>query len=133
MKPTEILHNNNLKCTGCREGIISLLLDAGEALSETEIREKLTNKYNRTTFYRSFKTLLESKIIHKIVIDSQLVKYAIDKSVMSKKSHAHFYCMKCNTVKCLESIAFKPHNLPEGYTYSESEILIKGFCNNCKK
>ena len=62
MKPIEILNKHNLKRTSCREGIIQVIINANSALSENEIRERLEGTYDRTTFYRSFKTLEEYNI-----------------------------------------------------------------------
>lgn len=133
MKPIEILNKHNLKRTSCREGIIELVMTAHQALSENEIRERLSAHYDRATFYRSFKTLEEHKIIHKIVIDNQLVKYALDNSVTHKDEHAHFYCNKCNAVKCMDNVPIQKYQLPDGYSDLETEVLIKGTCANCKK
>lgn len=133
MKAIDILNNHSLKRTSCREGIIEIMLNANKALSEVEIRESLTGNYDRTTFYRSFKTLEEHNIIHKIVIDNQIVKYALDTSIIHKKGHAHFFCNECHTVQCLESVTLQNVELPEGYTEEETEIIIKGTCVNCKK
>ena len=107
MRAIDILHTKKLKRTSCREGIIELVMNANEALSENEIRESLVGNYDRTTFYRSFKTLEEHNVIHKIVIDNQLVKYALDNSLANKHEHAHFYCNECETVKCLDEIPVK--------------------------
>ncbi len=133
MKPLEVLHSHNLKRTSCREGILSVIMNARQALSEQEIREQLAGTFDRTTFYRSFKTLLESHIIHKIVVDNQLVKYALDNSITRKREHAHFFCKGCETVTCLDSVPVDPPNLPEGYVASETEVIIKGFCARCQK
>lgn len=132
MKAVDILNNHNLKRTSCREGIIEVVMTAGQALSENEIRARLTGNYDRTTFYRSFKTLEEHKIIHKIVVDNQLVKYALDNSVTHKHEHAHFYCNECDTVKCLDDIPVKQYQLPDGYSNEETEVIIKGTCASCK-
>lgn len=132
MKAVEILNNHNLKRTSCREGIIEVVITAKQALSENEIRERLAGNYDRTTFYRSFKTLEEHKIIHKIVVDNQLVKYALDNTVTNKDEHAHFYCNECNTVKCLENVPVVKYQLPDGYSDVETDVLIKGTCANCK-
>ncbi len=126
-----ILHKHNLKSTGCREGILSVIYNAGHPLSENEIREKLGGNYDRTTFYRSFKTLRENSIIHKIVIDNQLVKYALDNTVTSKQSHVHFYCETCESVKCLDMVPAGIPELPEGFLAYKTEIIIKGCCNIC--
>ncbi|NBC81859.1 MAG: transcriptional repressor [Bacteroidetes bacterium] len=130
-QPIEILGLHNLKRTSCREGIIRVIMSASTALSESEIRERLEGNYDRTTFYRSFKTLVENKIIHKIVVDNQLVKYALDNSVTHKHEHAHFYCNECERVQCLDDVVMPALKLPTGYTLTEMELIIKGLCNQC--
>ena len=132
MKAVDILNRHNLKRTSCREGIIEVIMAANQALSENEIRERLTGNYDRTTFYRSFKTLEEHKIIHKIIVDNQLVKYALDSTVTLKDEHAHFYCNECHTVKCMDTVPVQKYQLPAGYSDGETEVLIKGTCAICK-
>lgn len=131
MKAKDILNSHSLKRTSCREGIIDVIMHSDNALSENEIRERLIGNYDRTTFYRSFKTLEESKIVHKIVVDNQLVKYALDSSVTHKKEHAHFYCNQCDSVRCLDEVELKTPSLPEGYSSTEIEVVIKGVCDLC--
>jgi len=132
MDAHNILNNHHLKRTSCREGIINIVMTANQALSENEIRNRLEGNYDRTTFYRSFKTLEEKNILHKIVVDNQLVKYALDNSVTHNKEHAHFYCNKCNTVKCLDNVPVQHYQLPDGFSDMETEVLIKGLCSDCK-
>ncbi|NOU61950.1 Fur family transcriptional regulator [Marinifilum caeruleilacunae] len=132
MKPAEILNTHKLKRTSCREGILEVVINAGQPLSENEIRENLPGNYDRTTFYRSFKTLEEHQIIHKIVIDNQLVKYALHNSITHKQDHAHFYCNDCDMVKCLDDIPVQKYQLPDGFSDNETEVIIKGTCPKCK-
>lgn len=131
MKPIELLSHHNLKRTSCREGIIKVIMSARTALSENEIRNRLEGNYDRTTFYRSFRTLKENKIIHKIVVDNQLVKYALDNSITSKKEHAHFYCNECERVQCMDAVVMPDLEIPTGYAITEMELIIKGLCNQC--
>ncbi|WP_430813756.1 Fur family transcriptional regulator [Carboxylicivirga sp. RSCT41] len=133
MKPADILKYHNLKRSNCRESIIEVIMTAGKALSETEIREQLTGEYDRSTFYRSFKTLHQHNIIHKIVIDNKVVKYALDKGISNKAEHAHFYCQECQSVKCMDNIPVQNFDLPQGYTNNETVLLIKGTCCECIK
>ena len=107
------------------------MMQAGRAMSEQEIRTQLSAHYDRTTFYRSFKTLEEHSIIHKIVVDAGIVRYAIDPSVFSNPVHAHFYCKQCNNVLCLETVPVASVALPEGFEASDSELIIKGICKTC--
>jgi Fur family ferric uptake transcriptional regulator len=132
MKAVEILNHHQLKRTSCREGIIDLLMTSSQALSENEIREQLAGNYDRTTFYRSFKTLEEHQIIHKLVIDNQMIKYALDNSITHKNEHVHFYCNICHTVRCMETVPTYKYQLPEGYISDETEVIIKGVCANCR-
>jgi Fur family transcriptional regulator, ferric uptake regulator len=129
MRPTDILHYHNLKRTSCREGIIGVIMSTNKALSENEIRERLQGRYDRTTFYRSFQTLEEHKILHKIVVDSQIVKYALGHP--AGNTHVHFFCTECQAVKCLDSVNVQRTSLPEGYSDTETEVLIKGRCTSC--
>ena len=132
MEPLEILQVHKLKRTACREGILSMMLESGHALSENDIKDKLSSNFDRTTFYRSFKTLLEKRIIHKIVVDNQVVKYALDNSITHKNNHAHFYCKQCDSVICLDDVSVGEPQVPQGFEASETEIIIKGVCSNCK-
>ncbi len=113
--------------------MIAVIMSAKQALSEQEIREKLAGNYDRTTFYRSFRTLEENKIIHKIVVDGQQIKYALDNSVTKKREHAHFYCNICHSVRCLESVPVGETVLPDGYAGIKTEVLIKGICASCNR
>jgi Fur family ferric uptake transcriptional regulator len=128
----DILSQRNLKRTSCREGIIDIIMNSDVALSENEIRERLSVNFDRTTFYRSFKTLEENKIIHKIVADNQLIKYSLDNSVTHKKEHAHFYCLECESIRCLDDVPAKTPVLPIGFSGLETEVMIKGICSDCK-
>ncbi len=132
MKPHELLIEHGLKRTSCREGIIAVVESAGHPLSELEIRQRLSGNYDRTTFYRSFKTLEESGIIHKIVIDNSVVRYALAITITQKSNHAHFFCVACGTVHCMESIPIAAPALPDGFTSDETEMIIKGTCKSCK-
>jgi len=133
MKARDILKKHNLKRTACREEILEALLHAEQALAEHEIKERLAGSYDRTTLYRSFKTLEENNIIHRIAIDNQLVKFAIHNDLAHRDMHAHFYCSKCNTVQCMYTLPLPEYHLPDGYSNDDTEVIIKGTCANCKK
>lgn len=132
MQATDILNKFKLRRTSCRQGIIDVVLAADQALSENEISNRLGGQYDRTTFYRSFKTLEEHRIIHKIVVNNLIVKYALDPAVRNKSVHAHFYCSECQTVRCMEDVPVQKYQLPDGYTGEETEVIIKGTCAICK-
>lgn len=131
MDTREILQKHNLVRTSCRQSIIGAMLAAGTAVSEEEIKGKVDGTYDRTTFYRTFKTLIENGIIHKIVVDNQLVKYALTARDEQNHQHIHFYCNHCGKVECIEISEVKKPDLPEGYQEVETELIVKGFCRKC--
>ncbi|MBI0401557.1 Fur family transcriptional regulator [Cyclobacterium marinum] len=133
MSGAEILNFHKLKRTSCREGILKVMLSSKQALSEGEIRDNLKGHYDRTTFYRSFKTLEAKRIIHKVVVDNLFVKYALGNTLNPKKMHAHFFCKDCNSVECLNNTPIPTYPLPDGYTYSDTEVIIKGSCAKCNQ
>lgn len=133
MKAQDILHKHNLVRTSCRQSIIDTIVGSGFAISEEEIKRSIEGTYDRTTFYRSFKTLIENGIIHKIVVDNQLVKYALSESKPVSKNHVHFYCNACGIVECLPGAEIGSPQLPAGYQQVEAELIIKGFCLKCNK
>jgi Fur family ferric uptake transcriptional regulator len=131
MKAEDILHKHNLVRTSCRQSIIDAIVKSGIAISEEEIKRRIEGTYDRTTFYRSFKTLIENGIIHKIVVDNQLVKYALSDNKPISKNHVHFYCNLCGIVECFPDPELKSPQLPKGYKQIEAELIIKGFCEKC--
>lgn len=133
MKAKEILHQHNLVRTSCRQSIIDTIVKTGHAISEEEIKHSAEGTYDRTTFYRTFKTLIENGIIHKIVVDNQLVKYAISANNVVAENHVHFYCNNCGLVECLPEIGLTIPVLPNGYSQTNTELIIKGNCKNCNR
>ncbi len=133
MEASDILKNKNLKCTDCRSGIIELLLQSTVALSENHIKENLTDSFDRTTFYRSFKTLVEHNVIHKILVEDE-TKYMLTPEEEKKgDSHAHFYCLKCAKVFCISKTNLTAFKLPEGFSAENIEVIIKGKCKYCNE
>jgi len=128
---TDILHENDLVRTSCREEIINAIVESSTPLSEEEVNTAITGNFDRTTFYCTFKTPLTNGIIHKIVIVNTLVKYAITEKQKQTKQHAHFYCLNCNKVFCIPEVSLKYTRLPEGYKAKQEELLEEGFCPNC--
>jgi Fur family transcriptional regulator, ferric uptake regulator len=128
---TKILHENDLVRTGCRQEIVQAILNSPTPLSEEEIKVSISGNFDRTTFYRTFKILMAKGVIHKIVIDNTLVKYAITEKQNKTKQHAHFYCLNCGRVFCVPKVNWEYTGLPESFKAEQAELLIKGYCTKC--
>ncbi len=130
MTAEEILKAHKLKGTGCRKHIINELLATEKALSEHEIKSVFPDLFDRVTFYRSIRTLEDAGIIHKIVLSDSTIKFAL--SVESKAhAHAHFHCISCGQVLCIEAEVPAKITLPKGYSIHTVEVLLEGTCDAC--
>lgn len=128
----KILHKYGLKSTGCRKFIVSRLLESDIALAENEIKVDYPDLFDRVTFYRTLITLEESEIIHKIVLNDNSVKYALNKHHNEDGNlHSHFHCGVCDDVFCLEGKTAFDAELPDNFTISEIFVVIEGLCSEC--
>jgi Fur family transcriptional regulator, ferric uptake regulator len=128
-----LLGEKNLSRTPCRVGVLKTLLESGSALSETEIRNKLSYGFDRTTIYRTLRSFLDQEVIHSIALEGGEVRYAItlNKQGITRHFHAHFFCGSCNNVYCLPKPEFTPPQMPEGFQASDYDLIINGRCKNC--
>jgi Fur family transcriptional regulator, ferric uptake regulator len=128
-----LLGNKNLSRTPCRVGILKTLLESGSALSENDIRNKLSYNFDRTTIYRTLRSFLEQGVIHSIALEGGEIRYAVTlgKTEVSPNFHVHFFCDRCNNVYCLPRPVFTPPALPEGFNASGFDLVINGKCNKC--
>ncbi len=135
MDTTPILHEYNLRSTPSRKEILSLFAQHDFALSNAFIEDKLKNKYDRVTIYRTLKTFLERGLIHKVLDDSSLPKYALCKAGCSSHhhdhQHVHFKCRSCGLTTCLDDIKIPQIHLPSGFFLEESNLLLEGICKDC--
>lgn len=131
MKASEIIQSAHLSRSVCRERIINVLLESKSALSEQEIKAALKDQFDRTSVYRTFKTLIENGILHQIPIEKGLVKYAVNNEHKDLQHHAHFYCQDCGKVVCMDQpIPTTLLNL-NGFSISTAELILKGTCPDC--
>ncbi len=130
-----ILQNFDLRVTDCRIQVLDFFLSENIALSNADIEEAVSSSFDRVTIYRTLKTFLNKGLIHKVLDDSGNLKYAICKEKCTQEDHnhqhIHFNCVNCGKTCCLEDIEIPKVKLPQGYTFQESNLLVKGFCEEC--
>ena len=132
MTVEEILQHHDLKNTGCRKYILNELIKSESALSENEIKASFPELFDRVTFYRTLRTLEESGVIHKIVLNDNSVKYALSHNAHPNDDvHSHFHCIKCDEVLCLHGNTRVETALPDGFVQHEVFLVINGLCGKC--
>jgi Fur family ferric uptake transcriptional regulator len=128
----EILRKQDLRSTACRKFIINGLLKSDRAMSENELKGDFHELFDRVTFYRSLITLEDSGIIHKIVLNDNSVKYALNSHHHNENNlHSHFHCEECDEVLCLEGKTRFEAELPHNFVSRDVFVVIEGFCADC--
>lgn len=132
MKNTEIISGLKIRKTQGRDEIIQLFTQhPGLALSEAEIGKKIGGHLDRTTIYRTVKTLLDKQFIHQVVCENGILKYALSQT--KEKGHVHFQCDDCGKVSCIPEKMVEPVKLPRGYQIKNLHLLVGGQCKSCSK
>jgi Fur family ferric uptake transcriptional regulator len=135
MDSLNLLKSKGLKKTAQRIMLINILQTKGISLSENEIKTSMGAMYDRITFYRTVQKLIETDIIHRIVVDNVTVRYALnDRDELEKsRNPVRFFCKKCNSTIYVENNPVPDFQLPDGYIVHGSEVLIKGICKACSE
>lgn len=132
----QVLLDKGLRKTPCRVFVLNEFLRSGKiSLSELDLEKKARKKFDRVTIYRTLKTFQEEHILHKVIDDENLVKYAFchhQEHHEHDHEHVHFKCEKCQKTECLEEVKVNFGHLPKGYSKSETNILVLGFCPQCQ-
>jgi len=127
----------DLRVTGTRVKILELFSEKEFAFSENMLEEKLSQECDRVTIYRTLKTFMEKGILHRVLDENNIVKYALCGDQCAEDTHnhehAHFKCEQCGHTLCLDNVPIQPVDLPKGYQQRESNLLIIGICGKCGK
>lgn len=118
--------------TPAKNAILNLLKDAGTALSQDMIEEKVKGEMDRVTIYRVLNSFCEDGITHRIVADNGKYYFALCLSCSDEAhshDHFHFRCLTCETVECLDEEVTV--TLPQGYVMHNINSWVTGYCKNC--
>ena len=129
-----LLREHNLRVTDCRKDILSMFLKSNFALSQAYLEESLPDSYDRVSIYRNLRSFEENGLIHKVLDDFGIMKYALCQSECKEEhhhDHVHFKCLKCGKTICLDTVNIPSISLPEGFSKEEANLLVTGVCNIC--
>src|SRR5881396_1124489 len=132
----EMLKKNQLSVTDSRKKILELFMRTDGALAHADIEHHSGTEFDRVTIYRTLQTFVDKGIIHAIPTADNSVRYALCKDNCREghhhDNHIHFICIKCGSTLCLEDVSVPEVRLPKGFISSETEVVVKGICNDCK-
>jgi len=132
----QILRKHGLRITQFRMDTVYLFIQAGKALSSTDIETALQDS-DRITLYRTLKTLEDKGIIHKAIDGTQVMKYALCEASCDEHhhhdEHIHFHCIRCENTICLDHVFVPDVTLPAGFVANESHMIVNGVCLECNR
>ena len=130
----EILQQHNLKNTKIRQAVLSVLMQSDEGLSHLDLSKSLDVNFDRVTLFRTLHAFEENGILHKVIDLNGTAKYAYTLPDKDKNdhSHAHFLCLQCGQVVCLdETFLLNEIKVPKGFTKKTIDVQVKGICAKC--
>lgn len=75
-------------------------------------------------------------VAHAIEDGSGVLKYEIcggEDACTIDDMHTHFYCELCHRTFCFKSIHVPTVELPEGFTMTSVNYMVKGICPECSR
>lgn len=137
------MHNALLTAAGIRPTanrilVTRELLTSERPLSLTELETRI-DTMDKSSVFRVLTLLLEHGVAHGIEDGRGITRYEICHADHSHEGgddddlHAHFYCEKCKKVFCFPQINTPKVSLPEGFSISSVNFMIKGICPKCQE
>lgn len=127
---TERLHQKGLKRTKLRLWLLNHFTQFGYAQSYSDLKNNLPEMIDKSTLYRNLAVFEKVGLIHKIMDDNGVSKYALG-SIATYENHPHFVCERCEGIFCIEGVIHDFSKLPKGYVPKTVQTVIKGVCSNC--
>lgn len=135
--PVKLLLVKNLRVTPCRKKVLEIFARKNRALSHVEIENEINNEFDRVTLYRTLGTFTQTGVLHKVPNDTGAAKFALCKENcdehIHRDEHVHFKCIKCHTIKCINSVDVPEISLPKGYQIHSAGLIIEGVYPLCNK
>lgn len=95
---------------------------------------------DESSLYRTLTLFAENQILHHIDDGSGKQKYCLCRCDLEPNNHehhlhghVHLTCVKCHKTICLEDIMIPQVPIPDTFEVVESEYVIKGLCEKCRK
>ncbi len=137
----QLLKAAGIRPTANRILVTRELLASDSPLSLTELETRI-DTLDKSSVFRVLTLLLEQGLAHGIEDGRGITRYEIchahhhhhgDDVAGDDDLHAHFYCEKCKRVFCFPQINTPRVTLPEGFSVSSINFMIKGTCPSCRK
>lgn len=134
-KSIEILERKGVRVTSIRILVMEALMCSSRPMSLSDLETEL-DTVDKSSIFRTLEVFEKHHIVHSIDDGTGSVKYEVcegrDNCTIADM-HTHFYCEKCHRTFCLKDISAPLVDLPEGFSASSVNYIIKGICPECRR
>lgn len=133
----KMLKDFSIRQTSSRLDILDEFVGKDHALSQPDLERSLGEQYDRVTIYRTLTLYQEKGLIHQVLDDAGVMKYALCSDHCTDADHhhdhVHFKCNDCGQTVCINDVHIPRLTLPKGYVIEEQNVLMTGTCSNCSQ
>lgn len=119
MSVENIVKNKNIKLTTARVALLEILKKACKPLCYEDIKSDIS--MDKATFYRNISKFEKEGILNSFESNDKKRYFEL-----RAKPHAHFVCIKCNSIECIKDLDIKLDG------YEVSNVIVNGVCKKCK-
>lgn len=129
------------RSTRARVDVLATLLVAHEALSHHDVEERLGpgRRIDRVTLYRVLDWLVAQGLAHKLAGEDRVWRFSASApragggAPAGGPAHAHFHCVGCGKIVCLDEARMPVIPVPSGYRRHDVDVTVKGYCDRCSR
>jgi Fur family ferric uptake transcriptional regulator len=132
-----LLQSVDLSSTPRRETVLAVIGNYQGVLRPSEILQRVQREtpINRVTLYRILDLLVDKGLVRRLSAGDRTFRYGLA-ATPRHPDHAHFHCVQCGQMECLDPIAVPLEVREAEYLRSVSiqqiEIRIDGLCQACE-
>jgi len=135
MGTREQLKAHGLRVTETRVAVLGLIQKSPRALSQQDVEQALPSGADRVTLFRVLKDLEEAGLAHRVLDSKGVSCYAACSTGCTSETHhdahAHFRCVDCGSVYCLEPVTLPKVRVPRGFRITGGHLDLEGHCAGC--
>lgn len=130
-----MLEQRGIKPTANRLLVLRTMCGMGCPVSLTEL-ETVMETMDKSSIFRVLTLFAEHHLVHALEDGSGAMKYEICEGkggCSLADMHTHFYCETCHRTFCFKAIHIPEIHLPEGFSMTSVNYMVKGMCPDCSR
>ncbi len=130
----QLIRGAGLRATPGRIAVLSQLVDAKGPLTHAEVLQRVADHIaDASTIFRALNDMATAGILRRMELGDHVWRYELlnHHHADDGSAHAHFLCVECGEIICLETVDVKPGIAKKGMIHEVTEVLFKGHCTDC--